>query len=193
MLMFGHLRCSAQRQWYSRCPNRAAAAGEALRPVAARLGRQEPRVYPVEALPGRRPADDRCAAWACVCCQLRHGCLSQRPNHQTPASLDITRSCRLLFALWALPPLPACSHDYCTQVSHAGCRQRLPTEALRRCVRAGLFIVALFVLVKPLFYTQSCLTSIFYIAAVLVVQQVFSEVNQKLSISCFSILCIAKL
>ena len=33
-------------------------------------------------------------------------------------------------------------------------------------------MVALFVLVKPLYYTQSCLTSIFYIAAVLVVQQV---------------------
>ena len=39
-------------------------------------------------------------------------------------------------------------------------------------MRAGLFVVALFVLVKPLYYTQSCLTSIFYIAAVLVVQQV---------------------
>ena len=32
-------------------------------------------------------------------------------------------------------------------------------------------MVALFVLVKKLYYTQACLTSIFYIAAVLLVQQ----------------------
>ncbi len=66
MLMFGHLSCSAQWQRCSRCTDRAAAAGEAFRPVAARLGRQEPRVHPVEALPGCRPANDRCAAWACI-------------------------------------------------------------------------------------------------------------------------------
>jgi len=38
-------------------------------------------------------------------------------------------------------------------------------------------VVALFVFVKPLYYTQSCLASIFYTAGVLLIQQVFSEVT----------------
>ena len=36
---------------------------------------------------------------------------------------------------------------------------------------AGQFVVALFVFVKPLYYTQACLASIFYTAGVLLIQQ----------------------
>ena len=41
----------------------------------------------------------------------------------------------------------------------------------RVSLTAGQFVVALFVFVKPLYYTQSCLASIFYTAGVLLIQQ----------------------
>ena len=41
-------------------------------------------------------------------------------------------------------------------------------------LQAGLFFIALFVLVKKMFYTQSCQSAVFYMAAALVVQQVYS-------------------
>ena len=44
---------------------------------------------------------------------------------------------------------------------------------------AGQFVVALFVFVKPLYYTQSCLASIFYTAGVLLIQQVCLAINRR--------------
>ncbi len=94
-----HLRSSAERQRYSCCAARTAPAGEAVCPVAAGLGRQGPRVHPVEALPGRRPADDRCAALALsvreasvqvrTVCPSRKGCrhsVSCKPGRATRSS-----------------------------------------------------------------------------------------------------------
>ena len=40
-------------------------------------------------------------------------------------------------------------------------------------------MVALFVFVKPLYYTQSCLASIFYTAGVLLIQQVCLAINRR--------------